>query len=99
MADDEEKGPKHRDPLLVAVGARVRELRLAKGLAPVTFAAAANFSLPYLWRLEGGLQNLNLRSISRIALALGEPMTALLEGIEADPATLEKRGYGQRPGK
>ena len=87
------------DPLLTAVGVRIRELREMAGLAPADFSRAAGFSLQYLWRLEKGQQNLNLRSISRIALALGVEMAALLEGIPADPATLAKRGWTPRSGK
>lgn len=84
------------DPLLMAVGARIRELREAAGLAPADFSRAAGFSLQYLWRLERGQQNLNLRSISRLALALGVEMAAILEGIPADPATLAKRSWTPR---
>lgn len=84
------------DALLIAVGERIRTLREVKDMAPKDFAAAAGFSLSYLWRLESGQQNLNLRSISRIALALGEPMTALLEGIEPDPATIGTRAYTRK---
>jgi len=78
---------------------RIRNLRDLKRISATDFAKAAGFSLSYLWRLEGGQQNLNLKSISRVALALGEPMTALLEGIEADPATLEPRPYVRKEGK
>lgn len=93
MSEEDESAQRVRDPLLVAVGERVRQLRETKGLAPVAFAKAAGFSLQYLWRLEDGQQNLNLRSISRIALALGVGMAALLDGIDPHPATLAKRPY------
>ena len=79
--------------LLAAVGDRIRTLRQLKRIEPKNFAAAAGFSLSYLWRLESGQQNLSLKSISRIAIALGEPMSAILEGIEPDPKTVEVRPY------
>lgn len=79
--------------LLAAVGDRIRTLRQLKRIEPKNFAAAAGFSLSYLWRLESGQQNLSLKSISRIAIALGEPMSAILEGIEPDPETVEVRPY------
>jgi transcriptional regulator with XRE-family HTH domain len=91
---DADEAPK--DSLLAAVGMRIKNLRELKRMTPKDFAQAAGFSLSYLWRLESGQQNLNLRSISRIAIALGEPMTALLDGIEPDPATVEVRPYTQR---
>lgn len=86
-------GENLKDPLLAAVGERIRTLREFRRLSPKDFAAAAGFSLSYLWRLETGQQNVNLKTISRVALALGEPMSALLEGIDPDPATLEPRPY------
>lgn len=95
-------GQNTRDPLLGAVGERIKTLRELKRISPKDFAAAAGFSLSYLWRLESGQQNLNLKSISRIAIALHEPMSALLEGIEPNPATLEVRPYvhkAHKPGK
>lgn len=84
------------DKLLEEVGCRIRDLREAKAIAPSEFAKAAGFSLQYLWRLEDGQQNLNLKSISRIALALDVPMSALLDGIEPDPSTLTPRPYRKK---
>jgi ribosome-binding protein aMBF1 (putative translation factor) len=88
-----------KDPLLAAVGERIKNLREFKGIAPKEFAEAAGFSLSYLWRLESGQQNINLRSISRLALALGEPMSALLDGIDPDPETLGARAYVHKTSK
>lgn len=86
------------DPLLSAVGRRVQHLREAKGLKPGEFAKLAGVTQQYLWRLEDGQQNLNLRSISRLAIALDVPMTALLEGIDPDPSTVKKRAYRKARG-
>lgn len=60
------------------------------------FASDAGFSPAYASRVELGLQNLSLRSIGRIALALKVPITALFEGIEPDPSTLVNRSYELR---
>lgn len=86
------------DALLIAVGARVRELRLKAEMTQEDLARSAGMSTSYAWRVEDGRQNLSLRSISRIALALDVPMAALFEGIKADPATLGTRPY-KRPDK
>ena len=99
MAGGGESGKGARDPLLVAVGARIKGLREADRVTPADFARAAGVSLQYLWRVETGQQNLNLTSVSRFALALGRPMAALLDGIDAEPATLGKRAYVPRPKK
>ena len=81
------------DALFKAVGARIRDLRTQAGLNQPEFAKAAGVSAQYAWRIEDGRQNLSLRTISRIAVALGVPMSALLEGIEADPGSLHNRAY------
>lgn len=47
----------------------------------------------YAWRVEAGRQNLNLKTLSRIAFALGMTMSDLLNGIEADPTTIGTRPY------
>jgi len=91
------EGDTGKDKLLAAVGDRIRTLREFKKIEPKDFAKAAGFSLSYLWRLESGQQNLNLRSISRIAIALGEPMSALFEGVDPDPGTIGTRPYVRKP--
>ena len=88
-----------KDPLLARVGKRIQDLREAKRIEPKDFAKAAGLSLSYVWRLEGGQQNITLATISRIAIALGEPMSALLDGIDPDPATLQARPYVRKPKK
>jgi transcriptional regulator with XRE-family HTH domain len=85
-----------KDPLLSAVGRRVQQLREAAGVTAADFARAAGITPQYLWRLEDGQQNLNLKSLSRLAIALNVPMTALLAGIEPDPATTRKRKYSRK---
>lgn len=94
MARDVEEGG--ADPLLKAVADRIDGLRAAKGMEPAAFARAAHFSLQYLWRLQKGRMNLTLKSLSRIALALGVPISELLDGVESDPATLAVRPYERR---
>jgi DNA-binding Xre family transcriptional regulator len=86
-----------KDPLLTRVGKRIQDLRESKRIEPKDFAKAAGFSLSYLWRLEGGQQNITLATISRLAIALGEPMSALLDGIDPDPSTLVARPYVRKP--
>lgn len=85
-----------RDALLAAVGARVRDLREARKASPSAFARAAGISQQYLWRLEDGQQNANLKTLARLALALDVPITALVEGIEPGDAPLGRRPYRPR---
>ncbi len=86
---------KERD-LSVEVGRRIQDLREAKHIQAVDFARAAGFTPQYLWRLEAGQQNVTLQTISRVAIALGEPMSALLADIEPDPGSVRKRSYTRK---
>lgn len=84
------------DPMLFAVGKRVQRLREQADIKPADFSRAAGFSQQYLWRLENGQQNVNLKTLARLALALDIPMAAILQGIEPDPVALKKRPYVKR---
>lgn len=81
------------EPLLIAVGLRIKELRLASGHSQQSFAEAAGMSNNYAWRVESGRQNLNLKTLSRISIALGVTMADLLSGVAADPSTIGTRPY------
>lgn len=75
-----------------AVGARVRELRAAAGMTQDALAAATSMNPDFVWRVEAGRQNLSLKTIGRLALALNVPLTALFDGISPDAAVMEPRG-------
>ncbi|WP_082135155.1 helix-turn-helix domain-containing protein [Puniceibacterium sp. IMCC21224] len=81
------------EPLLQAVGLRIRQLRMESGHSQQSFSEAAGMSNNYAWRVEAGRQNLNLKTLSRIAFALGISMSDLLNGIDADPKTIGTRPY------
>ena len=81
------------DPMLMEIGRRIRALREAAGMTQVQFHTAAGVSQGYAWRMEAGRQNLSVRSLARVALALGTSMSVILEGIDADPASLGTRDY------
>lgn len=82
--------------LFKAVGSRIADLRKRANLSQQEFATAAGVSNKYVWRVEDGRQNLNLRSLSRFAVALQVPLTALLEGIEPANSSLAKRQWQRR---
>jgi len=84
------------EPLLQAVGQRIRQLRIASGHSQQSFSEAAGMSNNYAWRVEAGRQNLNLKTLSRIAIALGITMSDLLKGIDADPTTIGTRPYQKK---
>jgi transcriptional regulator with XRE-family HTH domain len=91
-----DEGLDTREAMLRAIGERIRELREAKNLAPKEFAAAAGFSMAYLWRVEGGQQNLRVTTVSKIAIALNVPMAAIFENIEPDPSSVGPGPYSYR---
>lgn len=93
MANDRKEGS---EPLLQAVGVRIRDLRIASGHSQQSFSEAAGMSNNYAWRVEAGRQNLNLKTLSRIAIALDVTMSDLLMGIASDPTTIGTRPYQKK---
>ncbi len=68
-----------KEPVLVALGERVRELRTAAGLSQRKFAEAAEMSHPYMVTLEAGTPNVSVVVLDRMAKVLGVPITAFFE--------------------
>lgn len=87
------------EALFKAVGARVREIRTRLGISQRDFATAAGLSPGYAWRVEDGRQNLNLRTLARIALALNTEMSELLTDVPASLVSPSNRPYrrGENP--
>lgn len=61
-----------------ALGARVRTLRLARGLTLVRLADSSGLSHPFLSQIERGRARPSIASLERIALALGSSVVELL---------------------
>ena len=74
------------DEAAVRLGARVRELRKARGLTLVALAEATDLSHPFLSQVERGLANLSLQSLRRLALALETSPVELVAAVEQGPA-------------
>lgn len=66
------------DALLRAVGRRVATLRQQAGYTQEQFAERAGFSATYLRRIEGGGQNLSIRSLAKLAKLLDTEVIDLL---------------------
>lgn len=69
------------DPLLAAIGRRIREVREAKDRGVTETADAAGIKKGHLWRAEAGQHNMTVRTLSRIATALDTTMSTLLHGV------------------
>lgn len=79
--------------MLRAMGERIRKVRDEKKLGLVETAKAAGMPKGFLWRTEAGQQNLSIKTLARIALALDATMSELLEDVPALAA-----GTGEKDG-
>jgi len=73
------------DPMAAKVGARIRELRMERGLSIATLAASAGLSKGHLSSVERGLVLINVGTIVATARALGVPPFVLATFPNEDP--------------
>jgi ribosome-binding protein aMBF1 (putative translation factor) len=66
------------DPLSVAFGARIREVRIIKGLSQDELALRSGLHRTFIGRLERGETNMTAKTLYRIALGLDILMAELL---------------------
>ncbi len=71
-----------KDQLLVAIGARIRALRMAKGFSQEGFAAAAGLDRAYYGGIERGERNVSIRNLVRIAATMGVEIGELFPPIQ-----------------
>ncbi|WP_162242945.1 helix-turn-helix domain-containing protein [Sphingomonas sp. Leaf412] len=72
-----------RDPAYVALGQRVAEVRAEREMSKEELARRSELSPAYIWRIEDGRQNVQLRTLIRIAQGLGTTVAELTAGLEA----------------
>ena len=72
------------DDLGSAIGAKVKALRLERGLSGRKLAAAADVSQPFLSQLETGRTSVAIATLYRIAVALDVRPSELLPGPPAE---------------
>ncbi len=77
------------DWLLAAVGRRADQLRKRAGLSQEALAERLGVSVKYVQRVLAGQENLSLRSLGRLALALGATAGQLLSGARAPRIPIE----------
>ncbi|MFT4211038.1 MAG: XRE family transcriptional regulator [Microbacterium sp.] len=87
---------------VIRLGARIRQLRKARGLTLVQLATATELSHPFLSQLERGLAQPSLGSLRRIALALETSPIELIAAAEAPAAgamdvEVQRAGTGAVP--
>jgi transcriptional regulator with XRE-family HTH domain len=69
------------------VGARIRGMRLARGISQAELAKKAELSAPGLFAIEKGDTNTQLSSLQRIAKVLGCTVRELITGPTSEPRT------------
>lgn len=77
--------------LQVAVGNRIRQVRIDLGYGQAECAKGAGIDTSSMFRIEKGDQNLTVHTLARLSLSLGVPIDELLIGVVADPAIVEPR--------
>lgn len=68
--------------LLVRLGQRVRELRVAAGYSQEAFAERCVLHRTYIGSIERGERNVSFLNLAVIAKALGITLSELLRGVE-----------------
>jgi transcriptional regulator with XRE-family HTH domain len=69
------------DDVRIRFGARLRELRLERGLSQEALAAQAGIHRTYVGGIELGLRNPALENIARLARALRVSLGELFDGV------------------
>ncbi len=77
------------DELLAAVGKRVRELRLQKGMTMAKLAEAADLSNQFLSEIERGQKSMTVPKLRSLALVLDVSTDYLVFGRRGGPQTPE----------
>lgn len=72
---------KEKDPLLVAFGEQLRQLRLEADLSQEELAEYAGLHWTYVGQIERGERNLTLLNVLKLARGLDMTASDLLDGI------------------
>ena len=73
---------KEKQKVLVQFGARVRELRLSRGLSQEAFAALCGLDRTYISGIERGVRNVSLLNIKVLSEALGISISDLTKELK-----------------
>jgi len=79
--------PDKRQPVLVDLGERIRDIRLARGLSGADLATASGLHAPAIHLIEIGMRNPNLDTLLKIATALRVPTALLFAGFAKEDAS------------
>lgn len=71
-----------KDPVLVAIGSRIRAVREARGISQEDFAALAGLDRSYYGGVERGERNVAALNLVKVALALRAEVGELFVPLE-----------------
>lgn len=71
-----------QDPVLTALGAALRRIRLEKSISQEKLALMAEVDRSYVGRVERGDNNVAILTLSRLAHALGVSMAELMKAAK-----------------
>ena len=72
---------KRRDPLLRALGSRVRHLREDKGWTQEVLADRAGLDRSYIAGIEAGLRNPSVKALAKVAKGLGLSISDVVASV------------------
>jgi transcriptional regulator with XRE-family HTH domain len=72
-----------RDPVLTALGSKVRKQRELKDFTQEKLAEKADLDQTYISDIERGTRNPGIKNVARIAKALGITTSELCKGVDA----------------
>ena len=73
---------KRKDPLLAALGFRVRQLREGKRWTQEALAERADLDRSYVAGIEAGLRNPSVKAVAKIARGLETKLAGLFETVD-----------------
>lgn len=79
----------------IEVGARIRDMRDARGISQSQLARDAALSPPGLFAIEGGTTNPQISSLQRIAKVLGCTVRELINGPDSKPRSGVEKFFEQ----
>jgi transcriptional regulator with XRE-family HTH domain len=75
--------PADRRPVLVALGAAVRDLRVSRHFSQEDVADLAGLHVTYISGIERGLRNVGFENLQKVAHGLGVDLPTLTATVEA----------------
>ena len=85
--------------LAIALGTRVTQERDRLGITKEALGERSGLASRYIWRVEAGMQNIQLGSIGKIAAGLGMTLAELMAGVERLVANPVERKPSRPRGK